>query len=210
MFPANHRCWLNNKPFHASGETGCNRRSSFQGKCCNAVYPRCSFAYISSVIRRKSVRSLYPVPGSSIRTFYWTSFFFFFYKHSLWNLILQKVESKFLKREIFFSSLFFIISFKKIEKFWFVKLFKFRFIYNNLITMMVILLKFCFVVKYRKGVDIFRSKIFWVAFILQNMDAALRDCRLSFSMQFPLMRNNFRKQFSRVLLLNVPWNMPKG
>lgn len=136
--------------------------------------------------------------------------FFFFYKHSLWNLILQKVESKFLKREIFFSSLFFIISFKKIEKFWFVKLFKFRFIYNNLITMMVILLKFCFVVKYRKGVDIFRSKIFWVAFILQNMDAALRDCRLSFSMQFPLMRNNFRKQFSRVLLLNVPWNMPKG
>lgn len=147
MFPANHRCWLNNKPFHASGETGCNRRSSFQGKCCNAVYPRCSFAYISSVIRRKSVRSLFPVPGSSIRTFYWTSFFFLFF------FFLQRfvVKSDFAKSRIEIFEIFFNYLRRLINKFWFVKLFKF--IYNNLTMMIAILLKIIFLILFHRKVS---------------------------------------------------------
>ena len=47
MFPANHRCWLNNKPFCA-GELDVTADRVSEASAAMRSTPRCSFAYISS------------------------------------------------------------------------------------------------------------------------------------------------------------------
>lgn len=84
-------------------------------------------------------------------------FFFTNIRCEIW--FYKKSNRNFWNVKYFFPLSFLLFRLRRLRNFdlW---LFKFRFIYNNLITMMVILLKFCFVVKYRKGVDIFGVKFF--------------------------------------------------